>query len=106
MLRSTDLVWQHGLRGAADGRHRLGLVHGLVQLVVRVGSALVRRVLVVAGQAAVHAQVVGAHGRQVGHAVVVQVQVFVRAVQLVETQRSRQGESHSHSGHDGNHIGC
>lgn len=59
----SHLIWQHRLWWSTDGWHRLRLVQCLVQLVVSVSPALVCCVFVVAGQAAVHAQVVCAHSR-------------------------------------------
>lgn len=78
----SHLIWQHRLWWSTDGWHRLRLVQCLVQLVVSVSPALVCRVFVVAGQTAVHAQVVCAHSRQVGHAVVMEIQVLLWTFQL------------------------
>ncbi len=58
------------------------LVGGLVKLVIGVRAALIRRILVITGQTAVHAQVVCAHGRQVWHTVIVEIQVLLSPIQL------------------------
>lgn len=77
LLRRAHLVSQDGLRGATDGRHGVRVIHRLVQLVVSVSSAFIGGVIVVTGQPAVHAEVVCAHGRQVGQMVVVEIQFLV-----------------------------
>lgn len=80
----SDLLWHYRLRGAANGRHPLA-VQRLVRFIISVSPALIRRVVVVAGQPAVHAQVVGAHRREIGHAVVVEIEIRLSPVQLKET---------------------
>lgn len=80
----SDLLWHDRLRGAADGRHPLA-VQRLVGFVIGISPALVRRVIVVAGHPAVHAQVVGAHRREIRHAVVVEIEIRLSPVQLKET---------------------
>lgn len=80
----ANLLWHDWLRGAANGRHPL-TVERLVRFVICVSPALVCRVFVVAGQPAVHAEIVGAHRREIRHAVVVNVKVPLRPVQLKET---------------------
>lgn len=80
----ANLLWHDWLRGTANGRHPLA-VEWFVRFVICVSPALIRRVFVVAGQPAVHAEIVSAHRREIRHAVVVNVKVPLRPVQLKET---------------------
>lgn len=80
----SNLLWHDWLRGAANGRHLL-VIEQLVRFVICASPAFVCRVFIVAGQPAVHAEIVSAHGREIRHAVVVNVKVPLRPVQLKET---------------------
>lgn len=70
--RHAHLVGQYRFWWSTDGRHGLGFIQCLVQLIVSVRPTLIRCVIVVAGHPAVHAEVV-THCRQVGHAVVLEI---------------------------------